>query len=152
MLVWGVGVLFTIVGFLVGKIFSQTEQVIEQKRRVYEKFLEVCPAPNEAHTDRQFEAVDFQRQMGVLTLYASRDSLQFAAEYFQVFADAQSLLVNVHTPGHPKFIEVMTAYNRMVWSMRTDVMAWSSFAPRKRDREYRPSFPQGAGRSGSKNT
>ncbi len=81
-----------------------------------------------------------QREIGILTLYASADALKFAGEYFRTFADAQEELVDVEIAGHPTFIKVMTAYNRMVWEMRADAMTWSVFAPNRKGRKYKPSM------------
>jgi hypothetical protein len=73
-----------------------------------------------------------QREIGILTLYASADALKFPGEYFRTFAYAQEELVAVEIAGHPTFIKVTTAYNRMVWEMRADAMTWSVFAPNER--------------------
>lgn len=124
------------IGFVFGKIFAQSEKILDHKRSVYEAFLERCPAPQEAHTETDFSDADFQRTLGLLTLYGSQDVLQFAGEYFDVFSDAQSTLIDVATPGHPKFIEVMSYYNRMVWAMRVDATTWSVFSPVKKARKY----------------
>ncbi|UWQ84090.1 hypothetical protein [Leisingera caerulea] len=88
------------------------------------------------------DAIEMQRQIGVLTLYGSQKALQFAGDYFGTFAEAQEELVGVDQAGHPEFLKVMTSYNRMVWEMRNDAMTWSVFAPPKASREYKPSFSQ----------
>ncbi|ASP20631.1 hypothetical protein ANTHELSMS3_01946 [Antarctobacter heliothermus] len=128
--------LLSLVSFLSGKVFSQSEKVLDQKRKAYETFLRECPGPNEAHSSVDIMSTEFQRVTGLLTLYASNDALQYSSEYFLKFVEAQEELQGVSITGHPKFVEVMTYYNRMVWAMRRDVMAWSIFAPAKTSRAY----------------
>jgi hypothetical protein len=123
-----------------GKVFSQSEKILDRKREAYKDFLNFCPSPNEAHLDTEVDITEIQRKIGVLTLYASLESTQFAAKYFGDFASAQEVLRDIVDPGHPEFIKVVTSYNRMVWAMRNDAMTWSIFAPKKSAREYKPSI------------
>jgi hypothetical protein len=134
------GLLLSAVTFALGKIFSQSENILDRKREIYASFLKLCPAPNEAHSEEFFDFQAMQREMGVLTIYGSPDALKFAADYFNQFAISQEILAGVEEAGHPEFFKVMTAYNRMVWAMRVDTMTWSVFAPTKNAREYKPSF------------
>ncbi|WP_417267951.1 hypothetical protein [Celeribacter baekdonensis] len=134
------GLALSVVSFVFGKIFSQSENILDRKREAYKAFLRFCPAPNEAHSEDMILHTDFQREIGILTVYASMDVLKFAGEYFNKFADAQETLVNVEEAGHPIFIDLMTSYNRMVWAMRNDAMTWSIFAPAKKARTYQPSL------------
>jgi len=141
------GLLLSVLSFLVGKLFSQSEKILDHKREAYSSFLKLCPVPNEAHfADKQ---IDFamMREIGVLSLYASPEATKLAAEYFDGFANAQEELVDVAEPGHPEYLKVMTKYNRMVWAMRNDVMTWSIFAPKKSAVEYKPSVFTGDGDS-----
>lgn len=138
--VWFAGTAVSIISFLVGKSYKQSEQVIAEKRRVYESFLRVCPAPNEAHLDLDIFDTELQRYIGVLTVYASPEVTKFAGEYFAEFAEAQAVLCGVEKPGHPAFLKLMTHYNRMVWAMRNDALMWSFFAPTGKAKEYRPSI------------
>jgi len=136
----GVGSLvLAAVSFLLGKVFSQSERVLDQKREAYERFLAKCPAPNEAHCEREPDFMGLQRDIGVLSIYGSKEALIAAGEYFTVFASAQPVLTHVEEPGHPEFLRVMKSYNKMVWEMRKDALTWSVFAPSKKDQEYSPS-------------
>jgi hypothetical protein len=139
-LLWLGGLLFTAVGFLIGKTFSQSEKILDQKRKCYEDFLRVCPAPNEAHGSEEPAATEMQRAVGLLSIYGSSDAIKFAGAYFAEFAKAQPILQSVSEAGHPKFLEQMSHYNRMIWAMRNDAMLWSAFAPARRAREYKASF------------
>lgn len=134
------GVVASVISFMFGKIFSQSENILDRKREAYGAFLRFCPAPNEAHSNNEMDATQFQREIGILTVYASPEVLKNSSSYFSSFAEAQEQLSGIQTAGHPAFIRVMTEYNRMVWAMRTDAMAWSIFAPNKKGREYRPSL------------
>lgn len=137
----GAGALaLSILSFLFGKVFSQSENILDKKRDAYRSFLRVCPAPNEAHFAEFELGAEMQREMGILSLYASPDAVKFAAQYFSAFADAQVTLIGIEEPGHPEFLRLMTSYNRMIWAMRNDAMTWSIFAPSRRSREYQPSI------------
>ncbi|SMC80675.1 hypothetical protein [Primorskyibacter flagellatus] len=135
--IWFGALLLSALSFLFGKIFAQSERILDQKRKAYETFLTRCPAPDEAHTNVDLKSPEFQRSAGLLTLYSSPKVTLYAAEYFQKFEEAQPELVEISEPGHPRFIEVMSYYNRMVWEMRSDVMMWSIFAPTKHSKEYK---------------
>ncbi|WP_417807264.1 hypothetical protein [Thioclava sp.] len=136
-LIWIGSTLIAIVSFLLGKAFSQSEKVLDQKRKAYEDFLRVCPAPNEAHSEREPDIQEVQRAIGILSVYGSQDVLTNASEYFQLFASAQEILSSVTEAGHPEFMSLMTRYNRMILAMREDAMRWSAFAPNKKNREYK---------------
>jgi hypothetical protein len=140
---WGwVGTIFVgALAFLFGRIFAQSERVLDQKRKVYEDFLRLCPAPNEAHCETEFDSIEMQRSIGLVSLYGSAEVATSAANYFKVFANGQELLTGVKEAGHPEFIIVMTAYNRMIWKMRTNVMAWSVFAPAKKQQKFNADIP-----------
>ncbi|KFE35963.1 hypothetical protein [Thioclava atlantica] len=139
-IVGALGLIASLVSFVGGKIFSQSENILDRKREAYKAFLRFCPAPNEAHDAERVNTTELQREIGILTVYASRDVLKFAAAYFTAFAEAQEKLVGVEIAGHPAFIKLMTDYNRMVWAMRNDAMMWSVFAPSRQGRDYRPSL------------
>ncbi len=143
-MLWFVGAIWSLLisafAYMIGRIFSQSERVLDQKRKSYEDFLRLCPGPNEAHSSEPMDIVQMQRALGVLSLYGSSDALEFASVYFTEWPKAQSKLVNVTAPGHPDFLELATHYNRMVWAMRKDAMTWSVFAPTKRNQEYKPTL------------
>jgi len=136
LLLWLGGISVSIASFLFGKIFSQSENILEQKRRVYEQFILVCPSPQEAHSCDVVVSIELQRQIGILCIYGSPDVAKFAGDYFSEFGTAQEILIDVAEPGHPKFLELMTNYNRLIWAMRTDAMTWSLFAPAKSAKVY----------------
>ncbi|MEP3034400.1 MAG: hypothetical protein ABJO67_08655, partial [Pseudoruegeria sp.] len=118
-LILGVGgILLSLATFLLGKIYAQTEIILDRKRDAYREFLSQCPCPNEAHTEVAQDYMGFQRNLGVLTIYGSKESLECAGKYFTEFASAQEVLIHVETAGHPAFIKLMTCYNKMIWEMR----------------------------------
>lgn len=135
-LVWLGGVVLTILSFLFGKAFSQSERVLDQKRKTYEQFLSLCPAPNEAHNPDLDIPEEFQRNIGILSVYSAPDVAKLAGVYLSEFAEAQEHLPGEAEPGHPIFLELMTHYNRMVWAMRVDALAWSFFASSKSAKNY----------------
>ncbi|WP_375550940.1 hypothetical protein [Rhodophyticola porphyridii] len=139
------GLLVSALGFLFGRMFAQSERILDIKRDTYRSFLERCPAPNEAHFETTLSEAEVQREIGLMSIYASPEVIKFVGEYFAQFAQSQPLLLNVDQAGHPEFFKVMTSYNRMIWAMRHDALAWSAFAPDRRKREYKPSVPPNSG-------
>ena len=140
------GVGLSALSFVFGRIFAQSENILDRKREAYSDFLKFCPAPNEAHfPDTIPDFGEMQRQIGTLTLYGSPDVCKFAGEYFEQFSKSNEILVEVELPevGHPEFLKTMTSYNQMIWAMRNDAMTWSVFAPKKSARTYRPSIHTG---------
>jgi len=138
-LTWFGGLAIAILSFLLGKIFSQSEKVLDQKRKAYEAFLSVCPSPNEAHQEVDL-TIEFQRKLGILSIYGSAEVVTHAGKYLESFDVTQEQLVDVIEAGHPAFLKLMTDYNRMVWAMRTDAMSWSIFAPTKNARNFKSSI------------
>lgn len=128
-MLWATGLLVSILSFLLGRVFSQSERVIEQKKTAYENFLNDCPAPNEAYGDLE-EIVgqkSFQRGLGVLSLYASPEALLAAQNYFEKLAAAAEILKPDSEALDPAFREVYKAYNSMLFEMRRDALVWSVF-------------------------
>ncbi len=138
--VWLGGVLVSIFTFFLGKSYTQTENVIAEKRRVYAEFIKVCPGPNEAHSEVDLISVELQRFLGILTIYGSPDVIKFAGEYFNQFSIAQPELQGIEHAGHTAFLKLMTCYNRMIWEMRKDALMWSFFAPTGESKVYKPSI------------
>ena len=68
----------SIVSFLLGRIYSQSEIILSEKRRVYEEFLEACPRPNQAYYDFSDEELGrlnekLEVAMAKMSLYASTE-------------------------------------------------------------------------------
>ncbi|MGS4983333.1 MULTISPECIES: hypothetical protein [Pseudosulfitobacter] len=83
--VWFGGTVLAGLGFLLGKAFSQSERILDQKRLAYEEFLRLCPAPNEAQFGEEMDVKQMQRSIGILTLYGSEEALKFASKLFRGF-------------------------------------------------------------------
>ena len=124
---WLGGAVVSIVAFLVGKAYSQSEKVLDQKRLVYQQFLLQCPSPNETHFADFELSIELQRYIGVVSIYGSPDVAARTGEYFAKFDESSEVLREIDEPGHPAFLDLMRAYNDMVYAMRVDVMSWSFF-------------------------
>jgi len=80
--IWLGGVLLTAFGFVLGKVYSQSESVLAEKRRVFEAALRELPVPNDVCTDRGQEAdTIISRQMGPLIFYSSIGVIKAFQEY-----------------------------------------------------------------------
>ena len=136
---WFSGIVLTILGFLVGRVFSQSETILADKRRVYEEFLRNCPVPNDAY-ENWAPSLESERLRklhdvhGPFTLYASPTVTQALARYLDAFAEADRELSEESLPLHPKFKVAAKAHNDLILEMRRDVLAWSVFAYRGKSR------------------
>jgi hypothetical protein len=114
-------------------VFSQSETILSDKRRVYEDFLRSCPAPNDAYrtvTDEILEerAKRFQQVQGPLLLYAAPSVVVALNLYLEAFGKSDAEL-NEESPAlHPLFREAAKAQNDLILEMRRDALAWSAFA------------------------
>ena len=129
------GLVLTVLGFLFGRIFNQSELILSDKRRVYEDFLKKCPAPDEAYLDWSDESEGhpmnrLQEIKAPLLLYASPSVALAVGEYIQAFGEADVTLSPNSEPLHPAFKRAAQAQNDVILEMRRDAFAWSAFAHR----------------------
>lgn len=121
------------------RIFSQSEVILADKRRVYEAFLSKCFLPNDAYVnlapDLQVERHKVLSEVhGPLLLYASQNVIFALSLYIQKFEEAEKVLSPDSEPLHPAFREAAKAHNDLILEMRRDALAWSAFAYRGKTR------------------
>jgi len=129
---WFLGALVGIVGFVLGKVFSQSETTLVQKRRVYEAFLVSCPKPDDAYKNLDADAErERQDRLGSvqagLLLYASTNVTQAVGIYLQTFSEVAELLTPESPALDPAFKKLALAHNDIILEMRRDVHAWTVF-------------------------
>jgi hypothetical protein len=128
------GLVLAILGFLFGRVFNQSEQILSEKRRIYEEFLRVCPRPNEAYenwgdiSEPDHPMNRFQRLQAPLCLYASTSVTLAVGAYIQAFGEASEILGATREELHPAFTKASKAHNDIVIEMRRDAFSWSAFA------------------------
>ncbi|WP_342078005.1 hypothetical protein [Yoonia sp. SS1-5] len=134
------GLLLSGLTFVIGKMLSQSEKVIEQKKEVYREFLAICPTANDAATT---ESAELERKIseivfpaiGLLSIYASHDVLMRCKTYFDTLDIASKSGQSGDFGSAPKFADAAHAYNLMLYDMRRDVMAWTLFSLKKQPRD-----------------
>ncbi|WP_299208625.1 hypothetical protein [uncultured Tateyamaria sp.] len=128
---WVFGLVASIFAFWFGRIASQSEKVLDHKKRVYEDFLEKCPTAQDAYGLSEEQLITaiayFDKKLGVLSLYAQPAVLIAARNYFAEFAKAADALDLNSPPLHDAFQAAAAAYNDLVYEMRRDAMSWSIF-------------------------
>ena len=138
-MIWFAGVLLSGFSFLLGRILSQSEQVLAEKRRVYEEFLRGCPVPNEVY-ENWSEEVEMSRGARIhevyapLLLYASPTVAQAVGVYLQKFGEADQQLSLDSPPLAPAYLNVAKAHNDIALEMRRDSLGWSIFGHRGKSR------------------
>ena len=81
----------SIVSFVLGRIYAESERILAEKRRVYERFLLALPAPMAAYDDVPDEAnllAQAQELMPAFLLYASGGAAQAVTVYYNKFQRA----------------------------------------------------------------
>ena len=134
-MIWLGGIALTILGFLFGKVFSQSEVILSDKRRIYEEFLRICPQPSDGLGDDAEELLGgriakLNEHKGPLLIYASPDVIIALSEYLKSLS---SLLDTKHTDARTiaDIQRLATqAQNSLIIEMRRDVLSWSVFAYR----------------------
>ena len=131
-MLWLLGALTSAAAFLFGRSWTQSEKVIEQKKVIYERFLEACPTAREAYKDKSEEELQrsvegIDRMMGVLSLYAAPSVMTACGAYFADLT-AANVTLNPGSPAlHPAYKKAVHSYNVMVIEMRRDILAFSAF-------------------------
>ncbi|WP_092780180.1 hypothetical protein [Jannaschia pohangensis] len=126
-------ILISILSFLFGRIFAQSETILAEKRKVYASFLDSFPTAQTVyeHWTPEVEmtrkaAID--RAMPKLQIYCA-PSVAFAVQaYLEKFQKADEALGPDSPALDPLYLEVARAYNDIILEMRRDVLAWSVFA------------------------
>ena len=136
------GLTVAIMGFIAGRVFSESEKILSEKRRIYEEFLRVCPEPTVAYDDDaevQFLTDELLRIKSVLMLYASSEVLLALQAYTEEYGRAASILNSGSPALHPACKKLAQSHNRLIKEMRVDGLAWSVFArQRVRQKIERP--------------
>lgn len=127
--------LLAALGFLLGRLYNESERILVQKRRVYEEYLRVLPTPNSAYKDMDDSA--YQNTIApsldatpVLMLYASPTVAAAASTYLQAYEEACELLSPTSPPLAPEYMRLAKSQNDVILEMRRDAFAWSTFAHR----------------------
>ncbi len=132
-MIWLGGLLLTILGFIFGKIFSQSETILSDKRRVYEEFLRNCPQPDDVVGENAKEIVEsrvvkLKELKGPLMIYAAPLVMIALSEYLNVIS---TLITQFEEGGaHNADLQRLAtrAQNSLIIEMRRDSLAWSVFA------------------------
>jgi hypothetical protein len=123
-----------IVSFIVGRLFVQSEAVLVQKKKIYQEYLEVCLTAHDAY--KQIDGaeeptadylIDLERirPKGEFFLYASQEVIILAGQHVDTLGTAYDEIDKSTEALHPAFTNSIQAYNRMLVSMRQDVLGWS---------------------------
>jgi hypothetical protein len=140
---WLFALITAVLGFIFGRIFHQSEQILTDKRRVYEEFLRHCPQPNDALADNlavtlQSRSLKLEELKGPLMIYASASVMQSLSQYLDALAKLNTEQVGGATISNAQLQYAAKAQNNVIIEMRRDVLAWSVFAHAGKARELEP--------------
>jgi hypothetical protein len=131
--IWFGGIVLTVLGFILGRVFSQSETILSEKRRIYEEFLRNSPSAQDAYGAAESglmgEKLEKLRDLqGPLSLYASPNVMLALSLYLQRL-DAAASELRADSPAlHPLFKAAAKAHNDLILEMRRDALALSAFA------------------------
>ncbi|SDX19105.1 hypothetical protein [Litoreibacter albidus] len=120
------------ISFLLGKIFSESEKILAEKRSAYIDFLNVLPPTNDAYLNNSEE--DFiqmmrpSEEMSPRLLFYADTNVVFAWKaLIEAYGSAQSNL-NPSSPAlAAEYKALARAQNDLVLEMRRDAFRWSIF-------------------------
>ena len=142
------GLVSTVFAFLFGRMFSQSEAVLSEKRRVYEEFLVACPMPNTAYEEFDPDRLNsFKSEYAKLMLYAEPAVVLCISRYMNLLNEADEILGPDSEALHPAFKAAAKAHNDIILEMRRDALGWSMFGYRGKTR-----LPEDALEQAKKNT
>ncbi|MEJ8561672.1 hypothetical protein QTO30_10885 [Yoonia sp. GPGPB17] len=127
------------VAFVLGRIYSQSEAILVEKRRVYEQFLLNCPRPNQAYsnfTDDEYLRLHetMEKSSNAVALYAAPPVMLAISVYLEEFEKAANELDLESEALHPAFKRLAKAHNDLILEMRRDGLAWSVFGYKGKSR------------------
>ncbi|MDB6452463.1 hypothetical protein [Falsirhodobacter sp. 20TX0035] len=133
------GLSISAISFVAGRVFSQSEAILADKRRVYEKFLVSCPVPNDVYLleddpERLKRMKNFQDAYQTMLLYAAPSVVIAVSIYLEKFAAADAAISPNTAPLHTSFKSASVAHNDVILEMRRDGLAWSAFGHRGKTR------------------
>ena len=127
------------VGFILGRIYAQSEAILAEKRRVYEEFLLNCPRPNQAYSnlsDEEYSRLHeaMEKASSAMMLYAAPPVALAMSIYLEEFEKAANELDPESGALHPVFKRLAKAHNDLILEMRRDGLAWSVFGYKGKSR------------------
>ena len=124
--------IIAILSYIMGRVFSQSEAILSEKRRVYELFLTEGPVPNDIFQGISDKSDDMlQSRMkatfGPLLLFGSPLVIESARLYIDAF---NSAVLEPDLGGDRRLAkrdEVNKAHNDLILAMQKDALGWSAF-------------------------
>ncbi|MCF7698710.1 hypothetical protein [Loktanella sp. M215] len=131
-MIWFGGLVLTIIGFIFGRVFNQSEIILAEKRRTYEALLNNYPKPIEVYLiDSDDQAIERREKMssvhGAFLLFAAPKVAQATAIYLNIYEDVDRKLGPDSAVLHPEYKRVSQAHTDLILEMRRDCLAWSAF-------------------------
>ena len=113
--------------FVAGRVFLQSEQVIQKKKELYQEYLDNCITAHDAYKQDSATNLDLDAiaPKGDFFLYASQEVIVLAGKHVQSLEQAFESIDDETEALHPHFKASVRIYNRMLIEMRRDVLGWS---------------------------
>lgn len=140
---WLIALVTATIGFVFGRIFSQSEQILSEKRRVYEEFLRNIPQPSDlaggdSASKMKARSLKLDELKGPLAIYASSGVMAALSDYLFSLAKIATKQANTEAVSNALVEHASQAQNNVIIEMRRDSLAWSVFAYTAMPRKLEP--------------
>lgn len=126
------GGLISLLTYILGKIVSEGEKALVEKRRVYEEFLRTCPGPNDVYEDHKRDIFEARfdntlKLMPVVLFYSPANVVRAIDLYFKYLANAADTLAGMPMALQEEYKLAAKAHNDVILEMRRDALSWSAY-------------------------
>ena len=129
--------LLTALGFIIGKMTSETEKILSEKRSFYLDYLSVIPDFEKVHKFNSEEKLDeltreIKDRFNKLVFYADERVLLAYENFYLSLYEARNISGLDEKDLSKKYDSLVRSKNDLVHQMRRDAFRWSVFGYRKR--------------------
>ena len=126
-------------GFVIGRVYSESERILSEKRKYYLEFLSVLPSPLDTYNDTTEGEFTITLKPAIerlpsLLFYADKSVIMAWGVLYQKYLVAHANLTPQSQPLAQEYMELATAQNDLLLEMRRDAFRWSIFYYRGKSR------------------
>ncbi|MGY9039169.1 MAG: hypothetical protein ACKVLA_15250 [Rhodobacterales bacterium] len=132
-------IVLAVLGFLLGRFYSESEVILSEKRSHYVKFLSALPPLQDTYKDAPDEEVLASLRPAIelipsLLFYADTSVLIAWRAFHQRYVEAHEQLTPQSPALAPAYKALSDAQNDLILEMRRDAFRWSIFNYRGKSR------------------
>lgn len=119
-------------GFILGRLYAESERILSEKRKYYLEFLSALPPLQDTYndtTEEEFIATlrPAMERLPSFLFYADKSVTMAWGVLYQKYLEANEKLTPHSPPLAPEYKALTIAQNDLVLEMRRDAFRWSIF-------------------------